>query len=546
MSGRRNDRDVNGRSRGRFRRFGPPVLLVLVYVALNTALTAYRWYPEHSFLHLLAPSLELAALWVVLLLLTRLDAAPRRIVLVLLAPLLTGLFLFSIGEAFTQFNFQNHFVPWTDLGYVPALVSMVFHSSGLARASVLVPLGVVLGLGLCALFYLILDAARARMAGAGAAVLLPLLIYLPLGAAVGYGPVLTQLVAAQLRPPDTPEMETPPAAAAVSENALHSDDTFPRLRDRSVFLIIVESYGHTLFSHPEHSDAMDGCYPEIERELRGAGYRMASHFLESPITGGRSWLAEATLLSGIRVGSQSAYDSIIESAPRNLTHDFFHAEHRSILAAPGTTTTDEQWKKFNRFDEYLVQSDFGYRGPHFAFGAMPDQFLLNYIRKNVLAGRSGNPHTGAPLFMQIMLVSSHTPFNMVPKYFEDWDAIGDGSEYRAAENPTFHNNWLTGGEYPEGFTASIRYVLRVVADFLIRTISDDSLIVIVGDHQPRFPVREKDSSSSVPIHILSRDETLVEPFMRYGFQPTLEPSQSLPHPGMEEFYPMFLRVIKGG
>jgi hypothetical protein len=171
---------------------------------------------------------------------------------------------------------------------------------------------------------------------------------------------------------------------------------------------------------------------------------------------------------------------------------------------------------------------------------MPDQFLLNFIRKNILTRPSESP-----LFMQIMLVSSHTPFDVVPAYFPDWEQIEDGSEFRSADNPRFHNNWLTGGEYPEGFTASVRYVLRVVTDFLIRYIQDDALIMIAGDHQPRFPVREKGSSSSVPIHVLSRDASLVEPWKRYGFVPGIEPHQPLPHPGMEEFYPMFLSVIHG-
>jgi hypothetical protein len=127
----------------------------------------------------------------------------------------------------------------------------------------------------------------------------------------------------------------------------------------------------------------------------------------------------------------------------------------------------------------------------------------------------------------------------------DWNEIADGSEYRTLPNREFKNNWLTGGEYPEGYTHSIHYVLTVVSDFLVEYIGDDSLIVVVGDHQPRFPIREQGSSKSVPIHLISRDRDLISRFERYGFTWGLEPRQALPHPGMETFYPNLMSVIRG-
>jgi hypothetical protein len=281
-------------------------------------------------------------------------------------------------------------------------------------------------------------------------------------------------------------------------------------------------------------------YLQEEADLRDAGFHILSHFLDSPITGGRSWLADATLLTGIRVTTQHIYNELVGANKKNLTHELKDAGYYSVLAAPGTTKTWQQWKSFYFFDDYLVQGDFSYKGPELNFGSMPDQFLLDYARKEIMTH-----DTGKPLFLMAILVSSHTPFSVVPAYIPDWNMIGDGSIYYDVKNSYYKNTWLTGGEYPEGYTASVGYVIKVISEFLVKFVHDESLVVIVGDHQPRFPVREKGSSSSVIIHLISRSEDLIAPFRSYGYSSGLRPQQPLPHPGMESFLPVFMQVISG-
>ena len=109
----------------------------------------------------------------------------------------------------------------------------------------------------------------------------------------------------------------------------------------------------------------------------------------------------------------------------------------------------------------------------------------------------------------------------------------------------FAKNWLTGGEYPEGYTAGIMYSLRSTFEFLIRYLPENAVAVVVGDHQPRLPVRERGASSSVPIHVISRRGDLPDAFSAFGFTPGLVPEQPLPHRGMELFMSDFLAVAHG-
>jgi hypothetical protein len=143
-----------------------------------------------------------------------------------------------------------------------------------------------------------------------------------------------------------------------------------------------------------------------------------------------------------------------------------------------------------------------------------------------------------------ILVSSHTPFNYIPAYVEDWDSITDGSRYHERDNLWFQNNWLSGEEYPQGYTSSVNYVIRVLTDFFTRYISDDGLIIIAGDHQPRVPVREKEATTSVIVHVLSRNNELIRTFLDNGFEPGMQPGQPPPHRKLDIFAPLLLDIIQ--
>lgn len=514
-------------------------------IALGVLTSVHRWLPHTTIVNLLAPTPESALAATLVWTLTLLPRARARLVHWPIAVLLAAVVLFGVGEGFYRSIFRHGFVPWTDLAYFPALMNMVFSteafSSPILLALPLVAIAAGATVGVRALLGWLDAALRAvtwrvpvalcvAMVGLGAAVL-----------AGGYQTPISLLCARQL--PRPVAEESLDAIARVDRDRSGSAQTdvvysLPGIKDRDIHLMIVESYGHTLFSNPEHRGLMAPVYDELQQMLTRAGLSVYSTFLESPAFGGRSWLADATILTGIFVDTQYTYDALIESAGRNLTHLLGEAGYYRVLAAPGTYEADEAWRAFYQFDRYLFRHDFGYAGPFIGFGAMPDQYLLQRTWELTRDQSS-------PLFVNYVMVSSHVPFDRLPVYLEDWTRLGDGSIFTELPIRTFENNWLHGEEYPQGYVASIEYSLRSALTFVADRLNDGSLVIIVGDHQPRVPVSEPDSTFSVPIHVISSDQELARPFLRFGFRPGLAVTQAPPHRGMDSLLAMLLQVADG-
>jgi hypothetical protein len=503
-------------------------------LGLHVLVSVHRWLPEFRWRALLVPGPELLLLLGVILLTAPSSPKKRLAIGALTAPFL----LFSLGEGFTQVIFSQPFRPTVDIPQLVPLLSMM--TGGRSGAGLAVVLVVITLVFLAAVTALLIGAvqpvfARRRPVPGVMLLLFSLAATAAFGARVLPVMMIQQTILAS---------EEAPTAVAVPTATRREEEDFalPGLRDRDIYLVVIESYGNTLFSSPDHRALTVPFLRGIQMELVEDGFSMATKLLESPTSGGRSWLADATLLTGMRVNSQERYDRILEGSDENLTHFLGLSGYRRVFAAPGTTSADQRWRERYEFDRYLLQGDFGYRGPLFSFGAMPDQYMLSFVNREILSKRREDP-----LFAMILTVSSHVPFDRVPHYFEDWDAITDGSEFKEVENPRFRNNWLTGGEYPEGYTASIRYVFRTLSDFFRASLPGDGLIILVGDHQPRLPIREKGSTRAVPMNVLARDAALIERFVLRGFTPGLIPPDLTGDTvdGMESFYPLFLNLAIG-
>jgi hypothetical protein len=321
------------------------------------------------------------------------------------------------------------------------------------------------------------------------------------------------------------------------------------LEDEDVRIFIIESYGHTLFTREDHYELIAPVYDRLAGELDAAGFTTYSHFMESPAFGGRSWLADATILTGRWIGDQETYDTMWNDDTPSLVRIMEEAGYHTVLAAPGMTFLEEGFPELFPYDEIYLQGELGYEGRRYSFGGgITDQFLLHRIRQKrdeAAAARQAAGLAGSsPFFGVYVMVSSHVPFNVLPPFIDDWSTIGDGRVYNDLPRRIFDNDWLRGGEYPEGYTASIEYSLKTVVDYLATFIEDGSLAVVIGDHQPRIPIAERSSTFSVPVHVISRNGELVRQFAEFGFRRGLEPSQPTPHPRMDELQRMLLTAAR--
>jgi hypothetical protein len=484
----------------------------------------------------------------------------------LLSLVLGVLAAWSIGEWFYRFFYREHVVLLRDLRLMPGMVNMLFSGSGgadraLSMATYAAALLAALLLGRILYLFILLASRRLPPALPGRAGLLAGLLVL---AALQYtlvpGDAPLPLLMASLAGPGVPGTPVIPGAPGIGAQtgipatqpapaATQQEPESGSVRLPDVHVFIVESYGHTLFTRERYREAMKPVYQDFADFLGPRGWQGASSFLSSPAFGGRSWLADATLLAGIRLKNQEQYDAYLVSGSRNLSHRLGELGYHRILAASGTQYSTPEWESIHEFDSYLLEKDFGYQGPFITFGRMPDQYLLYRVSRLFTrdpAGQAAGETAGlqAPVFGWYMLSNSHVPFEAQPEYVDDWDSLGDGSIFHDAHVRYFDNNWLWGGEFPEGYLFSIEYELKTIREFMDRYLDPSSLVIILGDHQPRIPISEAESSFSVPVHVLSGNADLLEPLLGQGFQQKIVPDdEALPHLGMEEFPRLLLDVL---
>ena len=310
------------------------------------------------------------------------------------------------------------------------------------------------------------------------------------------------------------------------------------LKRRDVYLVYLESYGTTVFDTPEFRAGLGDALSQFETLLRSAGYTIASNRLVSPTFGGGSWLAHATLASGVRLDDPVLYTMLLGSGRKLLPAYFKEAGWRTLDIAPGIKAPSARATAAWGFDQEVFARELDYRGPSFGWFAIPDQFTLD----RAIAIRSA---LGAspPVFTQLVLVSSHIPFAPVPPYLTDWDASGSFASVseKEMEEAWRQPDWT---RLAPDYLNSLRYDFAVLAGWLTQRMNGDGLVILLGDHQPPEIVGgEPNPPWTVPIHVLSRDPELIAPFLAEGYVSGLDPTQAPPHPGMETFLAHFLAAF---
>ena len=324
---------------------------------------------------------------------------------------------------------------------------------------------------------------------------------------------------------------------AVIESATEVGGNIPssldKLQGADVFIVFVESYGHTIFADKRHFQKIEPVLDDIEKDLEDRGFLVCSTFFNSPTYGGTSWLAHGTLAGGVKLSSHMHYNLMITSKARTIARFFNEAGYRTISATPGTQWPWPQGAFFGYQKKYYAWN-FDYKGPMYGWSTMPDQYVLDYIYRHEIRPRT------QPLFIEFVLVTSHAPFHHQPPYLKDWSRIGEGQIYQEIEAVTFPIVWPDLSNASEGYVTAIIYDLNVISDFIMRYIDNNALIIVLGDHQPNVQITGKNQPWSVPVHVISNTNKLLEPFRKRGYSPGLIPTQPPPHRGMETFLYDFL------
>ena len=205
-------------------------------------------------------------------------------------------------------------------------------------------------------------------------------------------------------------------------------DLLTALRGKDVVLAIVESYGRAALTDPGLAPTVTPVLDRADRDLPAAGWGARSGFLTSSVVGSGSWLAHATLLSGLRVDNQQRYLTLTSSDRFTLSAAFRRAGWDTAAVQPGTTRAWPEGAFYGYERAYDVR-DLGYRGPSFGWASMPDQYVLDRVDRL----ERDRPRPRPPIMAEVDLVSSHAPWTPLP-HMVGWDQLGDGSVFRGQES----------------------------------------------------------------------------------------------------------------
>ena len=330
--------------------------------------------------------------------------------------------------------------------------------------------------------------------------------------------------------------------AALGADAFHAPGSadLAGLRGKDVLFVFVESYGRVAVEG-RGSATVQGLLDAGSRRLDASGFEARSAYLTSPTFGGLSWLAHATLQSGVWVDNQWRYERLLSGHRTSLASAFGRSGWRTAAVLPADRRPWPEGRAYYGFDQIYDSTDLGYAGPGFGFSSMPDQYTLQAFQR-LEGGRSSR----APLMAEIDLTSSHGPWAPVPTMV-GWEQLGDGSVFNGIHNraESAAALWSRRDRVPGAYRASIEYSLTALLSFVERYGSDDLVVILLGDHQPSTIVSGSGSNRDVPITVVARDPKVIARISAWGWQDGLRPGTRAPVWRMDAFRDRFLAAYSG-
>ncbi|MDZ7786910.1 MAG: sulfatase [Halofilum sp. (in: g-proteobacteria)] len=432
--------------------------------------------------------------------------------------------LLALGDRLTALSLARPLDPWVDWRLLRPLFDLGAGQAGVS-VSALAGIGVV---ALVMLFAFVAAVALARLPGSAG------------GArtrAVAGAMVAVAAIGMLARPLVAPRIDAPAWYLAVeqAERAwrTHRDATafaarlaaapnrepraLPTLAGVDVVVGFIESWGEAALTDPRYAGTVRPALDRAAAAIDAAGLHAASGLVRAPTRGGQSWLTHGTFLSGQWLDGQARYDRLLASGRSTLIDDFEATGHVSVAVMPAI---DRPWDAADAlgYDRLLDATNIDYAGPRLNWVTMPDQFTWTVVDRARAAEER-------PVFVETALISSHAPWVPVLPVL-DWERIGDGRVFR---------RWADTGDSPSAvwrdpdrvrrqFARSLAYAVQVAGEYGARGVDADTLLILLGDHQPAPVITGPGASDRVPVHVISGDPALVEAFVERGFARGMRPT----------------------
>lgn len=315
-------------------------------------------------------------------------------------------------------------------------------------------------------------------------------------------------------------------------------DAVALTRRPDVELYVIESYGRML-----ERDVLvlpwNQLLGELSAQATTGGWHTASAYATAPVSGGRSWLSDATVMLGVDVSYEAMWQHLRPQIAdtRHLPGFFAGQGYRTVVVRP----KDKARKGVKLRNDFawmhpIFHDEIDYPGPALGWGVIPDQYSLGRLHDELL------PAIPGPRFLFFHGVTSHGPWDSVPPRVDDWRELGaldaEAATYkegrrrdawvleRAAQLHLRHRKARTEGpldKWAEPYFTAIDHCMRVTMDAVgdAPTEGEGRIVVLYGDHQP--PLMASKRTRDVPVHVLASDPALLQPFLDAGFVRGMRP-----------------------
>lgn len=309
----------------------------------------------------------------------------------------------------------------------------------------------------------------------------------------------------------------PPSSPVDEAMAAPSGTALAALGGADVMLMPLESLGAITYDDPEMRTALQAARERFEQDLRDGGYRVVSAFLKSPTFAGGSDLAHLSLLSGIDLTDPMRHDVLLTTRRETLITLFRSQGYQTFGVYPGVFWPWPE-RAFYRFDQYVDGPALDYQGPPIGFWKIPDQFSAAQLER--LYPRDAR---AKPRFTFFPTITTHLPFSPVPPFQPDAQRLLSAQPYDAEEVQRVlaqRPNWT---QMRPDYVRMVEYGYRWLGAHLREGSGREAFYIFVGDHQPAASVTGEGASWDVPVYLVSRQERLLQRFVRLGYQPGVHP-----------------------
>ncbi len=297
------------------------------------------------------------------------------------------------------------------------------------------------------------------------------------------------------------------------------DSDLKVLEGAEVKVLFIESYGATTYERDDIAEVVDPARQRLEQAANAQGRKVLSAFVRAAAFGGASDLSHLSFLSGIDLTDPIRHDLLITTDRPTILDTFEQAGYRTIGLYPAMSW-DWPEVSFYGFDHYHDAPSLDYTGPKFGLWWLPDQFSMARIDEMYPPDPDGKPR-----FLFYPTITTHIPFRPTPPYQPDWSRVTSDKPYSDEATAKAMADAIDWHGLFQGYINTIEYTFNWLAGYQALPQPRESVLILLGDHQPAGGITGPNATWNVPVHIITSNDTITERLRLNGFSDGVNPPQ---------------------